>query len=109
MSVQCSTFRKHYANDQFLEVKPAGSTDKPAVVVDSMGTTQTPEQFSINKQNILRLKRQLDLESELTSGASENENLGIEQVCDQKQKFKFDTLHQQKIYYELYRDTFQME
>lgn len=39
-----------------------------------------PEDLTMSKKNMLRLKRHLDLERELSSAASEDENLAIEEV-----------------------------
>lgn len=55
----------------------ADSTANP-IKVDPI--TQPPIKVALDKEKVLRLKRQLDLQSELASEANENENLAIEQV-----------------------------
>lgn len=65
----------------FLEHKttipPAkSSSNEPTATTES--NTVTPS--ALNKDQLRRLKRQLDLESELSSDADEGEDLGIEQV-----------------------------
>lgn len=59
----------------------------------SSSTTENPPKLT--KDQLLRLKRQLNLENELSSAMDESENLGIEQVsyiklseeCSKKKKF----------------------
>lgn len=59
---------------------------------------QSPE---ISKRDtLLRLKRQLALENELSSAADESENLGIEQVSSKFEKLsKFEINYGITIYY----------
>lgn len=78
----------------FTEIKPMDSTTKPTTSTDSAQeiNTQTTKESTIptaapkqppkisKRDTLLRIKRQLALENELSSAADESENLGIEQV-----------------------------
>lgn len=86
---------------------------KPSVPTSTAGsstatTTEMPKNLTMNKKNILRLKRHLDLERELSSAASEDENLAIEQVRTLKlaESIHYTEKKEKTIYF--YRVMFQM-
>lgn len=56
---------------------PAQTTEDSAPAKDEESKQKLPK---IDKAKLLRLRRQLILQSELTSAASEDENLAIEEV-----------------------------